>query len=98
MFGDDALADFGEKLDVPEGWSEKLFENLLVYVKGRYRPCISTVQALVIAQNHRASLDEKVTSAWLLNSAVSWTSLLFYSLACEKEIYNKLITIIFIII
>jgi hypothetical protein len=58
-------------LEMKEGWSEQLFENLLIFVKGRYSPCISTVQALVIGQNHRASLDEKMASGWLLNSAVS---------------------------
>jgi hypothetical protein len=69
LFGDKVPSD--HQLDLKEGWSETLFENLLVYVKGRYKPCISTVQALVIGQNHRASLDEKMTSGWLLNSAVS---------------------------
>ncbi|CAO3653841.1 unnamed protein product [Mucor hiemalis] len=56
-------------LEMKEGWSEKLFDNLIVFVKGRYAPCITTVQALVIGQNHRASLDEKMASGWLLNSA-----------------------------
>ncbi|KAI9340749.1 fungal-specific transcription factor domain-containing protein [Pilaira anomala] len=56
-------------IEMKEGWSEKLFENLITFVKGRYWPCISTVQAIVIGQNHRASLDEKMASGWLLNSA-----------------------------
>ncbi|KAG2236790.1 hypothetical protein INT48_006974 [Thamnidium elegans] len=58
-------------IEMQEGWSERLFENLITFVKGKYTPCISTVQALVIGQNHRASLDEKMASGWLLNSAVS---------------------------
>lgn len=57
-------------IEMKEGWSEVFFENLLTFIKGRYTPCISTVQALVIGQNHRASLDEKLASGWLLNSAV----------------------------
>ncbi|GAA5805936.1 hypothetical protein HPULCUR_011462 [Helicostylum pulchrum] len=56
-------------IEMQEGWSERLFENLITFVKGKYSPCISTVQALVIGQNHRASLDEKMASGWLLNSA-----------------------------
>lgn len=77
----------GEKLtqarhiEKKENWSEQLFENLITFVKGRYSPCISTVQALVIAQNHRASLDEKIASGWLLNSAVSF--FLFFHIAHE---------------
>ncbi|GAN09678.1 transcription factor TamA [Mucor ambiguus] len=67
LFGDKVPLD--HQIETKEGWSERLFENLLIYLKGRYSPCISTVQAMVIAQNHRASLDEKMTSAWLLNSA-----------------------------
>ena len=69
MYGDKVPLE--HQIETKEGWSEKLFENLLVYLRGRYSPCISTVQAMVIAQNHRASLDEKMTSTWLLNSAVS---------------------------
>ncbi|KAI7873465.1 fungal-specific transcription factor domain-containing protein [Mucor mucedo] len=56
-------------IKMKEGWSEGFFENLLTFIRGRYTPCIATVQALVIGQNHRASLDEKLASAWLLNSA-----------------------------
>ncbi|KAI8642223.1 fungal-specific transcription factor domain-containing protein [Parasitella parasitica] len=67
LFGDKVPLD--HEIETKEGWSEKLFENLLIYLKGRYSPCISTVQAMVIAQSHRASLDEKMTSGWLLNSA-----------------------------
>ncbi|CAO0801276.1 unnamed protein product [Mucor circinelloides] len=67
LFGDKVPLD--HQIETKEGWSERLFENLLIYLKGRYSPCISTVQAMVIAQNHRASLDEKMTSGWLLNSA-----------------------------
>ncbi|CEP09457.1 hypothetical protein [Parasitella parasitica] len=67
LFGDKVPLD--HEIETKDGWSEKLFENLLIYLKGRYSPCISTVQAMVIAQSHRASLDEKMTSGWLLNSA-----------------------------
>jgi hypothetical protein len=69
MNGDKLSLD--HHIEIPEGWSEQLFEKLITFVKGRYTPCISTVQALVIAQNHRASLDEKIASSWLMNSAVS---------------------------
>ena len=69
LYGDKVHLE--HQIETKEGWSEKLFENLLVYLRGRYSPCISTVQAMVIAQSHRASLDEKMTSTWLLNSAVS---------------------------
>lgn len=65
-------------IEMIEGWSEKLFENLITFVKGRYWPCISTVQAIVIGQNHRASLDEKMASGWLLNSAVSLNDAFFF--------------------
>lgn len=59
------------KEDWSIGWSEQLFENLLKYVKTRYSPCVSTIQALVIGQFHRASYDEKMASSWLLTSAVN---------------------------
>ncbi|KAI8376287.1 fungal-specific transcription factor domain-containing protein [Radiomyces spectabilis] len=68
LFGGKVNAD-GTNWDIPKGWSEQLFDNLLTYVKGRYSPCIATIQALVIGQNHRASLDEKLNSGWLLNAA-----------------------------
>ncbi|KAI7905436.1 fungal-specific transcription factor domain-containing protein [Cokeromyces recurvatus] len=67
LFGDQVPLD--QHVEIKEGWSEKLFENLIFYVRGRYNPCISTIQAIVISQNHRASFDEKITSSWLLNSA-----------------------------
>ncbi|KAI8980552.1 fungal-specific transcription factor domain-containing protein [Pilobolus umbonatus] len=66
LFGDKVVND---KIEMKKGWSEKFFDNLIVYVKGDYTPCINTVQAIVIGQSHRASLDEKMTSGWLLNSA-----------------------------
>ncbi|KAI9489239.1 fungal-specific transcription factor domain-containing protein [Zychaea mexicana] len=71
LFGDKVLDDEPDNWDLQEGWSENLFEHLLVYVKGRYAPCVATIQALVIGQFHRASLDEKVASGWLLNSAAT---------------------------
>ena len=71
IFDDNVLSDIANST-MKEGWSESLFDNLLTYLKGRYTaPCIATIQALVISQYHRASLDEKVASGWLLNSAVS---------------------------
>ncbi|KAI9006292.1 fungal-specific transcription factor domain-containing protein [Phycomyces nitens] len=69
LFGDKAPPEYGNDRPIPEGWSEKLFNNLIVYVKGRYNPCISTIQAIVIGHNHRASVDGRATSGWLLNSA-----------------------------
>ncbi|KAI7850219.1 fungal-specific transcription factor domain-containing protein, partial [Circinella umbellata] len=71
FFGDKVLPDEPDNWDLQEGWSENLFDHLLVYVKGRYTPCVATIQALVIGQFHRASLDEKAASGWLLNSAAT---------------------------
>ncbi|KAI9307650.1 fungal-specific transcription factor domain-containing protein [Cunninghamella echinulata] len=74
VFGDNtAVYDaFGEEIDdfqIPEGGSEKFFENVIIYVKGRYNPNIATIQALVITQNHRASMDSKMTGGWLIIAA-----------------------------
>ncbi|KAG0187249.1 hypothetical protein DFQ28_006684 [Apophysomyces sp. BC1034] len=66
MFGDE-IVEYRE--NVPDGWSESLFDNLLVFFKQQYSPCVSSVQAMVIGQNHRASLDEKMTSGWLVNAS-----------------------------
>ncbi|KAI8142510.1 fungal-specific transcription factor domain-containing protein [Fennellomyces sp. T-0311] len=71
LFGDKVLPEETGDWDLREGWSESLFEHLLVYVKGRYAPCVATIQALVISQFHRASLDERMASGWLLNSAAT---------------------------
>ncbi|KAI9483643.1 MAG: fungal-specific transcription factor domain-containing protein [Benjaminiella poitrasii] len=69
LFGDEVPLE--HQVEIKDGWSEKLFENIIHYVKDRYNPCISTVQAIVITQNHRASLDEKIASGWLLSSAAT---------------------------
>lgn len=74
VFGDntavqEALGGEIDDFQIPEGGSEKFFENLITYCKGRYNPNIATIQALVITQNHRASMDTKVTGAWLINAA-----------------------------
>ncbi|CAO3641602.1 unnamed protein product [Cunninghamella blakesleeana] len=74
VFGDntavqDALGCEIADFQIPEGGSEKFFENLIAYCKGKYNPNIATIQALVITQNHRASMDTKVTGAWLINAA-----------------------------
>ncbi|KAI9265939.1 fungal-specific transcription factor domain-containing protein [Sporodiniella umbellata] len=64
---------FGDKvegchqIEVENGRSEQLFENVVHFVKRQYNPSISTIQALAISNTHRASLDEKVASTWLLN-------------------------------
>lgn len=74
VFGDEtAILDaFDNNIDgwkMPEGGSERLFDNLIKYVRGRYNPNIATIQALVIAQNHRASMEGKMTGGWLINAA-----------------------------
>lgn len=50
----------------PEGWSESFFDELRKFLVGHYTPSMSTVQALLIAQNHRASLDSRSTIVWLI--------------------------------
>ncbi|CAO3681246.1 unnamed protein product [Rhizopus stolonifer] len=65
LFGDKVAGC--QHIKIEEGWSEQLFENIIHYVKSQYNPSISTIQALVISNNHRASLDEKIASAWLLS-------------------------------
>lgn len=74
LYGDettiiDALDTEMDNLQIPEGGSEKLFDNLLKFVRGHYYPHIATIQALVIAQNHRASMEGKMTGGWLISSA-----------------------------
>ncbi|ORX54549.1 hypothetical protein DM01DRAFT_1362876 [Hesseltinella vesiculosa] len=73
-FGDDVItqehwADPQKNWQLPPGGSERLFDNLLAYVRGHYHPGIDIIQALVIAQNHRATMEGKVTGGWLINSA-----------------------------
>lgn len=72
LFGDKVFPTETEQWDFGDGYSENLFERLLCYIKGKYAPSVSTIQALVIAQSHRASLDAKLASSWLLSSAVSF--------------------------
>lgn len=43
----------------------------MVYFQGKYNPCISLVQASLISQNHRASMDEKLTGNWALASVAA---------------------------
>ncbi|ORZ13577.1 fungal-specific transcription factor domain-domain-containing protein, partial [Absidia repens] len=74
LFGDETAVTeaFDDDIDgwqIPDGGSERLFDNLIKYVRGRYNPNIATIQALVIAQNHRASMDGKMTGGWLINAA-----------------------------
>ncbi|KAI8098493.1 fungal-specific transcription factor domain-containing protein, partial [Halteromyces radiatus] len=74
LFGDlkavtDAFDEDVSDWQIPEGGSERFFDNLITYVRGRYSPSIAVIQALIIAQNHRASLDAKMTGSWLINGA-----------------------------
>ncbi|KAF7727022.1 hypothetical protein EC973_008136 [Apophysomyces ossiformis] len=64
-FGDEIL-DY--KWKIPAGWSESFFDNVMIFFQHQRSPSISSVQALVIFQNHRASIDEKVASGWLINA------------------------------
>ena len=74
QFGDSESLNQGEPWHFPSNFSHRLFQNLIVFIKGRYTPCLSSVQAIVIAHNHSASL-ENWTSGWLLNCIVSYPSL-----------------------
>ncbi|KAI8378245.1 fungal-specific transcription factor domain-containing protein [Choanephora cucurbitarum] len=69
IFGDDLFLD--HSITTKENLSETLFQNVLVYFRGKYNPCISLVQASLISQNHRASMDEKMTSKWALVSVAA---------------------------
>ncbi|KAI8584049.1 hypothetical protein K450DRAFT_221245 [Umbelopsis ramanniana AG] len=60
------LIDIDEDWQPPENWSESLFDELRKFLVGHYTPSMSTVQALLIAQNHRASLDSRSTIVWLI--------------------------------
>ncbi|KAI8390152.1 fungal-specific transcription factor domain-containing protein [Blakeslea trispora] len=66
QFGDSELLNKGEPWQFPYNFSHILFQNLIVFIKGRYSPCLSSIQAIVIAHNLSASL-ENWTSGWLLN-------------------------------
>ncbi|CAO3628373.1 unnamed protein product [Mucor hiemalis] len=65
-FGDLERIDNGKPWDFPENLSDMLFQNLIIFIKGKYAPCLSTIQAIVIAHNHSANV-ESWTSGWLLN-------------------------------
>jgi hypothetical protein len=65
------LIDIDEDWQPPEDWSESLFDELRKFLVGHYSPSMSTVQALLIAQNHRASLDRRSTIVWLICGLVS---------------------------
>lgn len=68
-FGDHIHLD--NNVEMKDGQSEHFFECQIVYMKRRYSPCISAVQAILIGQNHKFGLDQKVGSKWLLSSIVS---------------------------
>jgi hypothetical protein len=83
----------------PEGWSESFFDELRKFLVGHYTPSMSTVQALLIAQNHRASLDSRSTIVWLICGLVSHLSNgptlvtntdLLSSLLCLGHSYGRL--------
>ncbi|KAG2234509.1 hypothetical protein INT48_007322 [Thamnidium elegans] len=65
-FGDSDRLDDGRTWDFPEKLSEMLFQNLIIFIKGKYVPSLATIQAIVIAHNHSANV-ESWSSGWLLN-------------------------------
>ncbi|KAL7317630.1 hypothetical protein PS15m_003962 [Mucor circinelloides] len=65
-FNDWQRLDNGREWVFPHNFSEKLFQNLIIFVKGKYNPRLSTIQAILIAHNHSANV-ESWTSGWLLN-------------------------------
>lgn len=69
-FDDSDRLDGGKPWDLPENLSERLFATLIVFIQGRYVPCLSSIQAIVIGHNHSVGL-ESWTSGWLLNCIVS---------------------------
>lgn len=71
-FNDWQRLDNGREWVFPHNFSEKLFQNLIIFVKGRYNPRLSTIQAILIAHNHSANV-ESWTSGWLLNCIVGVT-------------------------
>jgi len=62
----DKIIDIEDDWQPPEGWSESFFDELRKFIVGHYTPSMSTVQAMLIAQNHRASLDSRTTIVWLI--------------------------------
>lgn len=80
-FNDWQRLDNGREWEFPHNFSEKLFQNLIIFVKGRYIPRLSTIQAILIAHNHSANV-ESWTSGWLLNCIVSYLLFFFISKMC----------------
>lgn len=64
------MLDEGGAWDFPDNLAAMLFQNLIIFIKGKYDPCLSTIQAIVIAHNHSANV-ENWTSGWLLNCIAS---------------------------
>ncbi|GAA5805450.1 hypothetical protein HPULCUR_010966 [Helicostylum pulchrum] len=65
-FADSDRLDDGKTWDFHEKLSEMLFQNLIIFIKGKYVPSLATIQAIVIAHNHSANV-ESWSSGWLLN-------------------------------
>ncbi|ORZ25443.1 fungal-specific transcription factor domain-domain-containing protein [Absidia repens] len=63
---DTLYKDFGGRREMPEGGSEMLYDRLRKYIQGVYAPSITTVQAILIEQNHRASTESGISYDWLL--------------------------------
>lgn len=68
-FSDSDRLDGGKPWDLPDNLAENLFQNLIIFIKGKYAPCLASIQAIVIAHNHSANV-ESWTSGWLLNCIV----------------------------
>lgn len=68
-FGDSDRLDGGKSWDFPKNLSEMLFQNLIIFIKGKYDPCLPTIQAIIIAHNHSANVESS-SSSWLLNCIV----------------------------
>ncbi|KAG2200532.1 hypothetical protein INT47_012318 [Mucor saturninus] len=66
-FGDaERLDEGGKPWDLPENLAQRLFSTLIVFIKGKYAPCLSSIQAIVIGHNHSVNF-ENWSSGWLLN-------------------------------
>lgn len=76
--------------DVPmkDGHSEHFFGCLTIYIQRNYHPCISTVQAVLIGQNHKIGLDHKIGSRWLL---ISVAIRMVKSSICKKPFTQNVI-------
>jgi hypothetical protein len=78
----DKIIDIEDDWQPPEGWSESFFDELRKFIVGHYTPSMSTVQAMLIAQNHRASLDSRTTIVWLICGLVRYCSVPRYVILC----------------